>query len=488
MEEPRVSSVIGIPTLTVRRQQDSRTSSRPADGSRLPLLERPLANYYLLVSAAGLLLVFGLVMVLSASSVTAYAEYRSSYYFFFRQLIWVAIGLPAFFAASRMRVGMFRWLAYPLMIVTFLLLVAVLIPGVGITVNGSTRWVGAGSFVIQPSEIAKLAVALWGADLLARKTRLLQEWKHLLIPLIPVVTVVAALIMLQPDMGTTLVIVTLLLALLFTVGAPARLFGAVVAVVVALATLLAVAEPYRLARLTSFRNPFQDAHGAGYQAVQGIYALSSGGWWGLGLGASREKWDYLPNAHTDFILAIIGEELGLVGTLVVLALFGALAFAGIRIAHRAQDPFSQLAAAAITAWLVVQAFVNMAAVVGLVPITGIPLPLISAGGSALVPTMFAIGMLASFARAEPAAAEVIALRRRRRKSGRRRLFGRLPGRSGRPGKGGPAARTTSSGRSSSSARPKAAGKSSSSKKSGTSGSRWSGRLLPAGRSRSARGR
>jgi cell division protein FtsW len=384
----------------------------------MPLLSRPLASYYLLVSAAGLLLVFGLVMVLSASSVTAYAEYKSSYYYFFRQLMWLAMGLPVFFLASRMSIRVFRWLAYPILVGSFVLLLAVMVPGIGITSNGSTRWIGVGSFVIQPSEFAKLGIALWGADLLARKARLLGEWRHLLVPLLPVVTLFAAIVMMQPDMGTTLVIVTLLLALLWTVGAPGRLFAGVLAVVATLASFLAVLEPYRLERITSFRDPFNDAMGSGYQAVQGIYALSSGGWWGLGLGASREKWSYLPNAHTDFILAIIGEELGLIGTLMVVALFGVLAYAGIRIASRATDTFARLAAGAVTAWLIVQAFVNMAAVVGLVPITGIPLPLISAGGSALLPTLFALGMLAAFARAEPAAAEVLALRRSRRQARR----------------------------------------------------------------------
>jgi cell division protein FtsW len=384
----------------------------------LPLLSRPLASYYLLVSAAGLLLVFGLVMVLSASSVTAYAEYKSSYYYFFRQLMWLAMGLPVFFVASRMSIRVFRWLAYPILVGSFVLLLAVMVPGIGITSNGSTRWIGVGSFVIQPSEFAKLGIALWGADLLARKARLLGEWRHLLVPLLPVVTLFAAIVMMQPDMGTTLVIVTLLLALLWTVGAPGRLFAGVLAVVATLASFLAVLEPYRLERITSFRDPFNDAMGSGSQAVQGIYALSSGGWWGLGLGASREKWSYLPNAHTDFILAIIGEELGLIGTLMVVALFGVLAYAGIRIASRATDTFARLAAGAVTAWLIVQAFVNMAAVVGLVPITGIPLPLISAGGSALLPTLFALGMLAAFARSEPAAAEVLALRRSRRQARR----------------------------------------------------------------------
>ena len=421
-------SATGLPPLAIPRRgaaRRSRAQDGPETPERIPLLSRPLASYYLLVSAAGLLLVFGLVMVLSASSVTAYAEYKSSYYYFIRQAMWLAMGLPVFFIASRMSIRFFRWLAYPILVASFVLLLAVMVPGIGITSNGSTRWVGAGSFVIQPSEFAKLGIALWGADLLARKYRMLGEWRHLLVPLVPVVTLFAAIVMMQPDMGTTLVIVTLLLALLWTVGAPGRLFAGVLAVVATLASFLAVLEPYRLARLTSFRDPFNDAMGSGYQAVQGIYALSSGGWWGLGLGASREKWSYLPNAHTDFILAIIGEELGLIGTLMVVALFAVLAYAGIRIATRATDTFARLAAAAVTAWLIVQAVVNMAAVVGLVPITGIPLPLISAGGSALIPTLFAIGMLAAFARNEPAAAEALALRRSRRQARRAGgLFGR----------------------------------------------------------------
>jgi cell division protein FtsW len=421
-------SATGLPPLAIPRRgaaRRSRAQDGPETPERIPLLSRPLASYYLLVSAAGLLLVFGLVMVLSASSVTAYAEYKSSYYYFIRQAMWLAMGLPVFFIASRMSIRFFRWLAYPIMVGSLVVLLAVMVPGIGITSNGSTRWVGAGSFVIQPSEFAKLGIALWGADLLARKYRMLGEWRHLLVPLVPVVTLFAAIVMMQPDMGTTLVIVTLLLALLWTVGAPGRLFAGVLAVVATLASFLAVLEPYRLARLTSFRDPFNDAMGSGYQAVQGIYALSSGGWWGLGLGASREKWSYLPNAHTDFILAIIGEELGLIGTLMVVALFAVLAYAGIRIATRATDTFARLAAAAVTAWLIVQAVVNMAAVVGLVPITGIPLPLISAGGSALIPTLFAIGMLAAFARNEPAAAEALALRRSRRQARRAGgLFGR----------------------------------------------------------------
>ncbi len=378
---------------------------------RLPLLSRPMASYYLLVTSAGLLLALGLVMVLSASSVRSYEASGSSYAVFSRQALWVGFGLPIMAIASRVPARFFRMIAYPVLGISIVLLFAVLIPHVGVKVSGARRWLSFGPYTLQPSEIAKLGLVLWGADLLVRKRRLLTEPKHLIVPLVPVAGVTCGLVMAEPDMGTTIVLLLIVLSLLWVVGAPLRLFGLLSGGVVVVGTLLAVTEPYRFARLLSFTDPFKDAAGGGYQAVQGLYALASGGWWGEGLGASREKWPgLLPNAHTDFILAIIGEELGLLGTIVVVGLFAVLGFAGIRIAYRTFDPFARLAAAAATVWILGQAIVNMAAVVGLLPITGIPLPLVSFGGSALVPTMFAVGMLASFARSEPAAAAQLAAR------------------------------------------------------------------------------
>jgi cell division protein FtsW len=254
---------------------------------------------------------------------------------------------------------------------------------------------------------------LWGADLLARKEKRLGETKHLLVPLVPIALAMGLLVMAQPDMGTTIVLILIMLALLFTAGAQLGVFAKIGAGLGVGLGALAVTEPYRLQRLVGFRNPCGQQHYStiGYQACQGLYALSSGGWFGLGLGASREKFGYLPNQYTDYIFAIIGEELGLLGTLLVLGLFALLGYAGIRIAQRCPDRFSQLAAAGVTAWLLGQALVNMGAVVGLLPITGIPLPLVSFGGSALVPTMFAIGMLISFARREPATAKALAARK-----------------------------------------------------------------------------
>jgi cell division protein FtsW len=385
--------------------------------TRTRVLDRPLASYYLVLASTVALLGLGLVMVFSASSVRSYATYHSSYAIALKQAIFMAVGIPCMWAAARLPVKAWRMLGYPLLLAALAGLVLVLVPGIGRNVDGATRWIPMpGGFNIQPSELAKLALALWGADLLVRKKKLLGEWKHLFVPLLPVAGVVCFLVMLEPDMGTTLATVSIVVALLWVVGTPVRYFVVFLGTLLGLGTVLAIAEPYRLARLTAFLHPFNDPQGTGYQAVQGLYALSSGGWFGLGLGASREKWaGGLPNAHTDFVFAIIGEELGLLGTFAVLLLFATLTYAGVRIAKRTTDPFARLAATGVTAWLAAQSLINMGAVVGLVPITGIPLPLISFGGSALIPTMIAIGMLMSFARAEPGAKQALA---------KRRLFGK----------------------------------------------------------------
>jgi cell division protein FtsW len=404
------------PSATTSAQgRVSRT--RPASRPRpvvLALLDRPLASYYLVIGVAALLLALGLIMVLSASSVTSYTSSGSSFTIAERQGIWMAIGLPVLWIGARLPVRAYRWLGYPLLLLSFALLVMVLVHGIGVNVSGATRWIDLpGGLQVQPAEPAKLALVLWGADLLARKEKSLGQVKHLLVPLLPITLAMGVLVMAQPDMGTTIVLLVVMLALLFTAGAPWGVFARIGVFLGAGLGVLAITEPYRLQRLTGFRNPCaaRIAQSIGYQACQGLYALSSGGWFGLGLGGSREKFGYLPNQYTDYIFAIIGEELGLLGTLLVLGLFALLGFAGIRIAQRCSDPFSQLAAAGVTAWLLGQALVNMGAVVGLLPITGIPLPLVSFGGSALVPTMFGIGMLISFARREPATARALAARK-----------------------------------------------------------------------------
>ena len=377
------------------------------------MLQRPLASYYLLLTSTALLLAVGLIMVYSASSVRSYASYGSSYAIVSKQVVYVALGLPCMWAASRLSIRTWRSAAYPALLVSLGLLVLVLVPGVGLSIDGATRWIALpGGVRLQPSEFAKLALALWGADLLVRKHRLLVDVKHLFVPLLPVAALIGLLVMLQPDMGTTLTVVAVSVALLWVVGTPLRHFVVFGAAIIALATWLALSAEYRLARLVSFRDPFADAQDTGYQAVQGLFALSSGGWWGVGLGASTAKWPGgLPNVYTDYIVAVLGEELGLVGTLTLLLLVGTLLYSGVRIARRAVDPFARLAASGVIAWIAAQSIINIGAVVGLLPITGIPLPLVSYGGSALITTMIALGMLLSFARCEPGAAEALAARR-----------------------------------------------------------------------------
>jgi cell division protein FtsW len=405
-------------TTASSRPRSAAVRRPPADAvARTPALQRPLASFYLVTVSTGLLLTIGLVMVFSASSVRSYATYGSSYRVAMNQALFVGLGLPAMWVASRIPARVWRKLAAPLLLGSVALLVLVLVPGIGRGVDGARRWIPlAGGFTLQPSEIAKLAILLWGADLLVRKRKLLGDWKHLLVPLVPAFGFVGLLVMLEPDMGTTIVLMSILMSLLWVVGAPLRVFGAILGAALSLGALLAVAEPYRLARLTSFVDPCA-AHqrlDGGYQACQGLQALTSGGVFGLGLGASREKWaGGLPNPYTDYVYAIIGEELGLLGSLSVLILFSTLVYAGFRVAKRTKDPFARLAATGITVWIAVQALVNIGTVVGLVPITGIPLPLISYGGSALVQTMVALGILLSFARDEPGAAKALAQQRGR---------------------------------------------------------------------------
>ncbi|HVM26979.1 MAG TPA: putative lipid II flippase FtsW [Mycobacteriales bacterium] len=403
---------------------------------KLPPLQRPLASYYLLLASAGLLLFLGLVMVFSASNVRSYATYGSSSAIAINQATYIAIGLPMAIVASRMPVRFWRWIACPALIGVVLLLVLVLLPGVGRNVDGATRWIPLpGGLNLQPSELAKLALALWGADLLARKHRLLGDWRHLLVPLVPVAFLLAGLIMLEPDMGTTMALLAVLAALLWVAGTPLRYFAGFMGVLVTASVFLAVAEPYRMARVTAFLDPFANAQGSGYQAVQGLYAISSGGLLGVGLGGSQSKWSGgLPNAHTDFIFAIIAEELGLIGSLSVLVLIATMTYAGVRIAKRTRDPFVRLAASAVTCWLAAQSVINIGGVVGLLPITGIPLPLMSFGGSAMLPTLVAVGMLLSFARAEPGAEAALRARpgllRRVRSRGAPQVAPRTPGRTG----------------------------------------------------------
>ncbi|MFI6786269.1 putative lipid II flippase FtsW [Nonomuraea sp. NPDC050383] len=373
------------------------------------LLGKPLTTYYLIIGCSALLLALGLMMVLSASSIEAMQKTGNPFSWFIKQSFSAALGVPVMWACSRLPHRFFRWAGYPLMALSIIALVMVLF--IGSSELGAQRWIYVGPLTLQPSEPAKLGLALWGADLLARRARHGRiEWRHMLIPLMPGTVILAVMVMLGRDLGTTLVLFMIFLALLWVVGAPIKLFAGILALAVLAAMIMIKVEPYRMARISSFLDPWADAQGYGYQAVQGQIAMGSGGWFGLGLGSSRAKWSWLPHGESDFIFAILGEELGLMGTLVVVALFGLLGYAGLRVATRVNDPFVRLAAAAIVAWIAGQAIVNMGAVLGVLPITGIPLPLVSYGGSALLPTLAALGMLLSFAKREPGAREALAAR------------------------------------------------------------------------------
>ncbi|MBG0817386.1 putative lipid II flippase FtsW [Planomonospora sp. ID82291] len=381
----------------------------PLEGrlSRLrELLERPLLSYHLLLGVSGLLMALGLMMVLSASSISALETRNSAFALFGRQFLSMALGLVIMWVCSRLPLRFFRLAGYPLMVLAALGLVLVIF--IGQSELGAQRWIYIGELTIQPSEPAKLALVVWGADLLARGVRGgMIEWRHLLIPLMPGTAILALLVMAGSDLGTTIVLMVIFLALLWVVGAPLRLFGGILAVAVLATVVMISTEGYRAERIEGWLNAWGNAQTSGFQAVQGQIAMGSGGWFGLGLGSSRAKWNWLPHAESDFIFAIIGEELGLMGTLVVIALFGLLGYAGLRVATRVRDPFVRLASAAAVAWIAGQAIVNIGAVIGVLPITGIPLPLVSYGGSALLPTLAALGMLLSFAKLEPGAREAL---------------------------------------------------------------------------------
>ncbi|MFE1885837.1 putative lipid II flippase FtsW [Streptomyces diastatochromogenes] len=387
--------------------------------------DRPLTAYYLILGGSLLITVLGLVMVYSASQITALQLSLPGSYFFRKQFLAAAIGGGLLLAASRMPVKLHRALAYPILAGAVFLMALVQVPGIGMAVNGNQNWISlGGSFQIQPSEFGKLALVLWGADLIARKQekKLLTQWKHMLVPLVPVAFLLLGLIMLGGDMGTAIILTAILLGLLWLAGAPTRLFAGVLSIAGLIGVVLIKTSPNRMARLacigaTEPRSGVADC----WQAVHGIYALASGGLFGSGLGASVEKWGQLPEAHTDFIFAVTGEELGLAGTLSVLALFAALGYAGIRVAGRTEDPFVRYAAGGVTTWIIAQAVINIGAVLGLLPIAGVPLPLFSYGGSALLPTMFAIGLLIAFARDDPAARAALAMRQPR--FGRKRAGG-----------------------------------------------------------------
>jgi cell division protein FtsW len=371
----------------------------------------------LLLGASALLLTIGLIMVLSASSVYAFEKHDGdSYAIVKRQLLWVMLGIPCAWIASRLPFGLVRQVSWLAILVAVTLLALTQTP-LGTTVNGNTNWLALGPVQIQPSEVAKLAIVLWTAHVYAQKDRRLDRLHHIMVPVVPVILGITLLVIVGRDVGTALVFFGILLAMLWVVGAPARIFTFSITVVGTMAIWLASTSAERRERLTNFVDPFKDYQDAGWQPAHGLFALSSGGVFGQGIGASQQKWGQLPEAHTDFIFAVLGEELGLVGTLLVIGLFLTIAYAGTRVAITTTDPFVRYMSFGILVWLIGQMIINVGMVLALLPVIGIPLPLVSYGGSAMLPSLVALGLLIGAARREPEAARALAQRRRARSAG-----------------------------------------------------------------------
>jgi cell division protein FtsW len=350
----------------------------------------------LLLSIAGLCLI-GLPMVLSASAVLSVLSGASAYSLFEKQflflLVAVVVGLAVYWWMPMARLRRLRFVL-PFGVMT--LLVIVFLPGIGHDAGGSSRWIG--PIQVQPSELMKISMVVFTADLLARRAHRSDYWAAIVRPLLIVLAVAAGLIMAQPDLGTTIVISSITFVMMFSAGVPVRVLGTTLGALALPVGYYALHAAYRRDRFLSFINPFAHASGTGYQEVQALSTLGMGGLGGNGIGGSATTWGFLPNAHTDFVFAVIGGNLGIVGSIVVIALFGLFAWAGFRIAARETDPFSRYVAVGITCWIICQAVINVGGVIDALPITGIPLPFISYGGSALVAEMAGAGLLLGIAR------------------------------------------------------------------------------------------
>jgi cell division protein FtsW len=400
---------VGLPGRTTR--------SGPRAGFLPTRLDTPLTSYYLVLGATVALVCIGLVMVLSSSSVDAIADNQSAFTEFWRQVVFATLGVPLMYAASRVRVRTWYVAAWPMLLGALALQCLVFVPGFGVEDKGNRNWISIAGFNLQPSEACKLALIVWAAAVLARKRPLLNQPMHALVPVVPGAALVLGLVLLGRDLGTSLVLMALVAAVLFVAGAPLRLFAVALLAGGLLVQVMVTGSSNRMGRIGYWLSGCAngDATSEAFytgclQARHGIWALASGGWWGVGLGGSREKWGLLPEAHNDFIFAVIGEELGLVGTLAVLGLFAILGYGLFRIVLRSDDLFVKIATSGVLTWVLGQAVINIGAVLGLLPVVGLPLPLVSSGGSALVMTMLALGMVIGFARREAGAPEALAAR------------------------------------------------------------------------------
>jgi cell division protein FtsW len=374
--------------------------SKPRSGIVATVQQVPTAT--LLLITVALLCLFGLVMVGSASSVISISLYGTPWAILVREAMWMAVGALVLFFAMRFDYRKLRRLSPLLLLATFGLLCIVLVPGLGLHVEGSSRWIGVGQLRIQPSELMKLALTIFAADFIARRLDAGSADRRIMGPLLLVTAAAGVLILAQPDMGTAIVVGCIALTMLFVSGVRIGPVLKLLGVVIGLGLVVAIASPYRRERLLSFLDPSAHGNGSGYQVVQSLIGLGSGHLLGSGLGGGQQKWGFLPNAHTDFIFSVIGEELGFIGAVAVLLLLGMFVWSGIRAATRSTDRFGGLLAIGLVAWVASETLINIGAVIGVLPVTGIPLPFISFGGSSLVITMAAAGILINIARHEKA--------------------------------------------------------------------------------------
>lgn len=388
-----------------RRQQKAASrnrhpASRVAADGRGP--KRPVGRrtgpFLVLFLAVTALVLLGVVMTLSASAVVSINTSDSAWSLFRRQLMWTVLGGVVLFTVMRIDYRRLRVLATPAVVGSLVLLVVVLIPGFGVNVNGATRWIRLGPFSFQPSEFAKLAIVLFCAELLSRPSREINNTATTLRPVVAVTGLVIGLLMLQPHLGNSVVIAIAVGSMLFLAGTPLLHLGGLSVVAAAGMVAVIAGTPWRRHRWDVFMDPWRDPGGLGYQPLQSLHAITVGGLTGVGLGASKAKWGFLPFAHSDFIFAIIAEELGLLGAGAVVGLFITIAFTGVVVALRAPDRFGMLLALGITMWIVSQAFLNIGSVTKVVPVVGVTLPFLSFGGTSLVVTMAAVGVLLNIAR------------------------------------------------------------------------------------------
>lgn len=362
------------------------------------------SEYFLLLGTTLFMVVFGLVMVLSSSSIESRVQDDDFFARFTRQGMWALIGLPVMLIVARMPITFWKRWAWHAIVLGVLLQLLVFVPGLGYSYGGNQNWLQIGSFTAQPSELVKLALVVWLAFVLTAKESLLHDWKHVALPVAPVAAVAIGFVLLGKDLGTAIVMFAIVLGALFFAGVRLRIIGTAIVGIAAIAMLFVTLSDSRQDRIAAWLSGCtreEDYSGDCWQTVHGWWAMADGGVFGVGLGNSSAKWSWLPEADNDFIFAIIGEELGLVGAVLVLGLFVMLAICFIRIIRMQIDPFARIATAAVMVWLIGQAFVNIAVVLGLLPVLGVPLPLMSAGGSALITTLAAIGIVLSFARSRP---------------------------------------------------------------------------------------